>query len=81
MNPPMEIYAAGDNNLYGTAQDFLQVVTRDTNDVCRTMKLSVVLMPGLKMLFFQAWLHPQKVSKLSSLRAGCILVLPRFLFS
>ena len=44
----MEIKAAGHNTLLGTAQGILLVVVRDTQDVCRTVKLSIVLVPGLE---------------------------------
>ena len=48
MNPPMEIRAAGDNILFGTAQVVLLVLVRNTHDVCRTTKLPIVLVSGLK---------------------------------
>ena len=54
INPPMEIKAAGDNILYGTGQGVLLILVRDTDDVCRNVKLPVVLVPGLKRNFFQA---------------------------
>ena len=42
VNPPMEIEAAGNNTLFGTAQGILLVVVRDTQDICRTVKLPIV---------------------------------------
>ena len=47
INPPMEIKAAGHNAPLGTAQGALLVVVRDTQDVCRTVKMPIVLVPGL----------------------------------
>ena len=49
INTPMEIKAAGDNTLFGTAQGILMVLVPDTQDVCRTVKLLTVFVPGLKM--------------------------------
>ena len=39
IDPPMEIKAAGHNTLFGIAQGTLLVVVRDTQDICRTVKL------------------------------------------
>ena len=47
----MGIKAAGDNTLFDTAQGILLVLVRDTQDVCRTVKLPVVLAPGLIFFF------------------------------
>ena len=45
--------AAGHNTLFGIAQGTLLVVVRDTQDICKTVKLPMVLVPGLKRnLFF-----------------------------
>ena len=53
INPLLEIKAAGDNVLYGTAQRILLVLVRNTHAVCRKVKLPVVLDTGLKRnLFF-----------------------------
>ena len=46
INPPMKIKAAGHTTLFGTAQGILLVLVRDTQDVCRTVKLPIVLFPG-----------------------------------
>ena len=43
---PMEIKAAGDNVLRGTAQGILLVVVRGTDDVLSTVKLPIVLIPA-----------------------------------
>ena len=51
--PLMEVRAAGDNVLRGTAQGvLLVVVVRGTDDVSRTVELSIVLVPGLKRNIF-----------------------------
>ena len=54
--PPMEIKAAaGHNTLIGTAQGTLVVVVCDTQDICRDVKLPIILVPGLgRNLFFTA---------------------------
>ena len=68
INLLMEIKAVGYNTLFGTAQDILLVLVRDTQDVCRTVKLPIVLVPGLgRNIFLQLW-EFKKVSKLFSLR-------------
>ena len=43
IKPPMEIRAAGDNVLCGTAQAILLVVVRGKDNVSRTAKLPTVL--------------------------------------
>ena len=48
INPPMEIKAAGHNTLCGTARGILPVIVRDTQDMCGTVKLPIVLVPGLR---------------------------------
>ena len=52
--PPMEIEAAGHNTLFGIAQGTILVVVRDTQDICRTVNLPIVLVPGLerKSIFY-----------------------------
>ena len=60
INPPMEIKAAGHNTLFGTAQGILLVVVHDTQDVCRTVKLPIVLVPGLGRNLFSTALAAQK---------------------
>ena len=62
-NPPMEIKVAGHNTLFGTAQDILLVVARDTQGVCRTVKLPIVLVPGLGRNLFSTALAAQKCVK------------------
>ena len=46
INPPMEIRAADDNTLYGIVQGILLVLERDTQNVCRNVKLPMVLVAG-----------------------------------
>ena len=59
INPPMEIH----NTLFGTAQGILLVVVRDTQDVCRTVKLPIVLVPGLERNLFSTATAAQKSVK------------------
>ena len=54
ISPPMEIKASGDNILYGTAQGIILVLVRDIDNVCRRVKLSIVVVPGSKNLFSSA---------------------------
>ena len=53
LEPPMEITAAGNNVLRGTAQCILLVVVRGTDGALRAVKLSIVLVPGLKEIYFR----------------------------
>ena len=46
IEPPMKIRATGDNVLRGPAQGILLGVVRSTDDVLRTVKLTIVLLPG-----------------------------------
>ena len=59
----MERRVAKDNVLLGTAQDFLLVVVRVTDDVLGTVKLAIVLMSGLKTNLFSSSAAAQKESK------------------
>ena len=78
ISPPMEIKAAGHNTLLGIAQGTLLVVVRDTQDICRTVKLPIVLIPGLgRNLFFTA-MAAQKGVKTIITKAGSIVVLGLF---
>ena len=54
IEPPMEITAAGNNVLRGTAQCILLVVVRGTDGALRAVKLSIVLVPGLKRNVFSS---------------------------
>ena len=47
INPLMEIKAAGHNTLFGTSQGIQLVLVRETQAVCRTIKLPIALLPGL----------------------------------
>ena len=60
----MEIRAAGDNILYGTAQDISLVLVRGTDGILRNVKLSIVLVPELKSLFFSSSAAAQKSVKI-----------------
>ena len=66
--PPMEIRSAGDNVLRGTAQGIFLVVVRSTDDVLRTVKLSIILGPGLKRNLFSNSAAAQKSVKTISLK-------------
>ena len=50
----MEITAAGDNVLRSTAQSILLVVARGTDGDLRTVKMSIVLVRGLKRNLFSS---------------------------
>ena len=63
IEPPMEIRAAGDSVLRGTAQGILLVVVRGIDDVLWAVKLSIVLVPGLKRNPFSSLAVAQKASK------------------
>ena len=69
----MEIKAAGHNTLFGTAQGNLLVVVRDTQDVCRTVKLSIVLVPGIGRNLFSTSMAAQKGVKTVLTKAGSIV--------
>ena len=65
IEPPMEITAAGDNVLRGTAQGILLVVVRGTDNVLRTVKLPMVLAPGSKRNLFSCSAELKKALKQS----------------
>ena len=52
IEPPMEMTAGGNNVLRGTAQGILLVVVRGTGDAVRTVKLPIVVVPGLERNIF-----------------------------
>ena len=52
IDPPMVITTAGNNVLRGTAQGILLVIVRGIDDGLRTVKLPIVLVPGLKRNLF-----------------------------
>ena len=78
ISPPMEIKAAGHNTLLGIAQGTLKVVVRDTQDICRTIKLPIVLVPGLDRNLFSTAMAAQKDVKTITTRAGPIVDLGLF---
>ena len=73
MEPPMEITAAGDNVLRDTAQGILLVVVRDTDDVLRTVKFPIVLVPGLKRNLFSSSAAAEKDVKTIIEKSGSSL--------
>ena len=74
----MEIKAAGHNTLFGTAQGILLVVVRDTQDLCRTVKLPILFMPGLGRNPLSIALAAQKGAKTIFPKAGSIADLGLF---
>ena len=80
ISPPIEIKATGHNTLFGIAQGTLLVVVRDTQDVCRTVKLPIVLVPRLGLNLFSTAMAAQK-GVITSLRQAPLLTLACFQFS
>ena len=79
ISPPMEIKAAGHNTLLGIAQGtLLLVVVRDTQDICRTVTLPIVLVPGLGRNLFSTAMAAQKGVKTTITKAGSIVDLGLF---
>ena len=78
ISPPMEIKAAGHNTPLGIAQGTLLVVVRDTQDICRTVKLPIVLVPGLGRNLFSTAMAAQKGVKTTITKAGSIVDLGLF---
>ena len=78
IDPPMETKAAGHNTLFGIAQGTLLVVVRDTQDICRTVKLPIVLVPGLGRNLFSTAMAAQKGVKTIITKAGSIVDLGLF---
>ena len=74
----MEIKAAGHNTLLGIAQGTLLVVVRDTQDICRTVNLPIVLVPGLGRNLFSTAMAAQKGVKTTITKAGSIVDLGLF---
>ena len=54
IQPPIEITTAGNNVLRSTAQGILLVIVRRTDDAVRTVKLPIVLVPGVKINIFSS---------------------------
>ena len=81
ISPPMEIEAAGHNTLLGIAQGTLLVVVRDTHDICRTVKLPIVLVPGLGRNLFSTAMAFQKGVKTIITKQAPLLTLACFQFS
>ena len=81
IKPPMEITVAGNNVLRGTAQGILLVVVRGTYDAFGTVKLPIVLVPGLKIIYFRVRPQRRKVLKQSLSRRAHLSILERSVFS
>ena len=79
INPPMEIKAADHNTLLDTVQGMLLVVVRDMQDVCRTVKLPIVLVPDLGQNLFSTALATQKGVKTIFTKERSIVDLGLFL--
>ena len=60
IEPPMEMIAAWDDVLRGTAQGILLFVVRNTDDVLRRFKLLIVLVTGLRRNLFSSSAAAQK---------------------
>ena len=69
----MKVRAAGNNLLRGTAQIILIVVVRGTDDILRTVKLLIVLVPGLKRNSFSTSDAAQKGVKTIIEKSGSFL--------
>ena len=80
IKPPKEIGATGDNVLRGTVQGILLVVVRGTDDVLRTVKLPIVLVPGLTMNSFSTSAAAQKGVTTIIEKSGSSLDLEAFSF-
>ena len=74
----MEIKAAGHNTLFGIAQGTLLVVVHDTQDVCRTVKLPIVLVPDLLRNLILIAMTAQKGVETVFTKAGSIVDLGLF---
>ncbi|CAM9519788.1 unnamed protein product, partial [Ascophyllum nodosum] len=62
----------------GIAQGTLLVVVRDTQDICRTVKLPIVLVPGLGRNLFSTAMAAQNGVKTIITKAGSIVDLGLF---
>ena len=78
ISPPIEIKAAGHNTLFGIAQGTLLVVVHDTQDVCRTVKLPIVIVPGSGRNIFSIAMAAQKGVETVFTEAGSIVDLGLF---
>ena len=81
MKTPMGITAARNNVLRGTAQGILLVVVHGTYDALRTVKLLVVLVPGLKKNYFRVRPQLRKASKQSLNRRVYLSILEPLVFN
>ena len=69
----IEIRAAGDNVLRGTAESILLVVVRGTDDILKTVKLPIVIVPGSNKNIFFISAAAQKGAKTVMKRSGSSL--------
>ena len=74
----MEITATGNNVLHGTAQGILLVVVRGTSDALRTVKLPMLLVPGLQRNLFSSLAAAKKGIKTIIEQKGSSLDLGAF---
>ena len=81
IEPPMEITAAGNNVLRGTAQCIILVVVRGTDGALRTVKLFILLMPGLKGNIFSSSPQLKKALKQPLNRRAHLTILNLLLFN
>ena len=78
IEPPMEITAARNNVLRGTAQGILLVVVCGTDDALRTVNLPIALVPGLKRNIFPSSAAARKGVKTNIEQKGSSLDLEAF---
>ena len=78
IEPPIETTTAGDHLLLGIAQGTFLVVLRGTNDVLRTVKLSILLVPGSKRNLFSSSAAAQKRVETIIEKSGSFLDLGPF---
>ena len=81
IEPPMEITTSGNNVLRGTAQGILLVVARGTDGALRTVKLFILLVPGLKGNIFSSSPQLKKALKQSENRRAHLSILNLLLFN
>ena len=78
INPSLEIKSAGDNVLYGNVQGILLVLVRNTDDVCRKVKLPVELVSRMKRSLFSNVVAAQKRVKTVITKGGPLVDLGSF---
>ena len=78
---PMENRATGDNVLYGTAQGILLVAVRGTGHILKTVKLPIVLVPGLRNIFSSSAAAQKGVNTIIEINVAHLLTLDHLMFS